>query len=270
MAQTLVLLSAFLAIGLWETFRPRKNCAIPPRRRWFPNVALGLGNLLLISLVLPTAVVASIGWAPRPMRQAWDALGRFSVLEFVIAFLLIDLVAYGLHRLLHAVPALWRVHRIHHADPELDVSTALRHHPIEDLGAAAVRTLAIVLLGVPLPAASAYVVAATLSNYCQHGNLALRPRVDALVSWLFITPDAHRIHHSTAYAESNSNFGSVFSVWDRLVGTLAKRTPAEHAGIQFGVAEFPGLAFCALHRILAMPFISGQTSPAAEHVADPL
>jgi sterol desaturase/sphingolipid hydroxylase (fatty acid hydroxylase superfamily) len=158
-------------------------------------------------------------------------------LSFVAGFLLLDLLRYAVHRCEHAVPLFWRFHALHHSDPDVDVTTSVRHHPVEYVLASAVYWTAVLVLGVP----AIIVLGHGLTNFAaaaiQHGNIRLPERLERWLQPVLVTVDMHRIHHSVVFDQANSNYGAVFSIWDRLFGTYTVITRAQHDSIVFGVRE---------------------------------
>lgn len=258
----IVFLGSFFAIAIWESFQPRKRQIAPVRLRWMANISLGVINLTLFGILLPVSDFVRPDWIPAAAGNAWHWIGDSEAITLVVAFLLLDLANYFMHRLFHAVPALWRLHLIHHADPEIDVSTAVRHHPLEDLVSYAPIILLAVAFGVPLAAIGAFTLAGSLIANINHGNIRLPTALERPAALLLVTPDVHRIHHSIDVLEGNSNFGMIFSIWDRLFGTFVSRSPPEHEQIEFGLREFLGLQYCRLHRVLSMPFTGKDTRQA--------
>jgi sterol desaturase/sphingolipid hydroxylase (fatty acid hydroxylase superfamily) len=162
-----------------------------------------------------------------------------AVLSLVVGFLLLDVLRYLVHRCEHAVPVFWRFHALHHSDPDVDVTTSVRHHPLEYLTASVFYWLAIILLDVPPIVVLSHGLAVFGMAALQHGNVRLPERLETWVQTVLVTTDMHRIHHSVVHAQANANFGAVLSVWDRLFGTYDRITRAEHERIVFGVRELP-------------------------------
>src|SRR5581483_9729570 len=148
MTQTLSYFVCFFGVAIWESFQPRMAHLVSARVRWTANISLGVINLLLFGVLLPDSVFAHPEWVPAAVQDVWEAIDKVPLLAFAVAFPLLDLFDYWMHRLFHAVPVLWRLHMIHHADPALDASTALRHHPLEFLVGSLFRLLRAVALGV--------------------------------------------------------------------------------------------------------------------------
>jgi sterol desaturase/sphingolipid hydroxylase (fatty acid hydroxylase superfamily) len=188
-------------------------------RRRFSNIGFWIFNLFLAAYLLPqTAFV-------RPQIEAVSGLVLPSWpitdtgLSFVAGFLLLDLMRYLVHRCEHAVPLFWRLHALHHSDPDVDVTTSVRHHPIEDVPLSAVFWLAVLVLDIPAIVVLCHGLAVFGTAAVQHGNIRLPERLERWLQSVLVTSDMHRIHHSVVFAEANSNYGAVLSIWDRLLGT---------------------------------------------------
>jgi sterol desaturase/sphingolipid hydroxylase (fatty acid hydroxylase superfamily) len=160
-------------------------------------------------------------------------------LSFLLGFLLLDLLHYLVHRCEHAVPLFWRFHALHHSDPDVDVTTSVRHHPVEYVFGSVVYWLAIILLGVPAAAAAGHGLALFGTAAFQHGNVRLPEWFERWLQPVLVTPDMHRIHHSVVFDQANSNYGAVLAVWDRFFGTYTRLSRAQHDRIVFGVRELP-------------------------------
>jgi sterol desaturase/sphingolipid hydroxylase (fatty acid hydroxylase superfamily) len=159
--------------------------------------------------------------------------------SFVAAFLLLDLMRYAVHRCEHAVPFFWRFHALHHSDPDVDVTTSVRHHPIEYVFASAVYWLAVLLLDVPIVAVVSHGLLVFGMASIQHGNIRLPERLERWLQPVLVTVDTHRIHHSVVCDQANSNYGAVLSIWDRFFGTYIRISRAEQERLVFGVRELP-------------------------------
>lgn len=226
-AAVVLLLTALFAAEArwpWRSAQPH---------RWLPNLALGALSLLTV-LALPLAsMTAAAHWA---QAQHFGLLHLIALPQWIavpMALLALDLALYAQHRALH-LPGLWRLHRVHHLDPMLDVTSGVRFHPLEALASALYKSLVVVLLGAPLLAVSLSALLTTVASLMTHGNFRLPLPVDSGLRWLFITPSLHRIHHSARCAETASNFGSVLWVWDRLFGS-AKASAQEGEALLLGV-----------------------------------
>jgi sterol desaturase/sphingolipid hydroxylase (fatty acid hydroxylase superfamily) len=230
-----VFLGLFALLVVAEVARPAYPRALPRARRWGTNLALVVIDtflLRLVALLLPFAAVAA---ALDARAEGW---GVFNVValpgwaEFALAVLLFDLAIWTQHLVTHKVPLFWRFHRVHHADRDMDVTTALRFHPAEILASMAVKIGLVYALG-PAPAAAlAFEVLLNGTAMFSHANVALPPRMAAALRWVLVTPDMHRVHHSDRREEHDSNYGFCLSVWDRLFGTLRQGDVAR-TGLQW-------------------------------------
>ena len=236
---------AFLLLAFLEArspLRPSAGVAL----RWATNFGLYALALLLTAEVAPGRLAGVFGgWQGAPVTLLGQVGGDVAVL--VAGFLLLDLLAYGEHRLQHLGP-FWRFHHVHHADQEMDASTAVRHHPGEFLVNASLGVVAMALIGIPLWVVPIYALVAQLADFGQHANLALPPRLDRWLSLVVMTPGAHRIHHSEAAEHYDTNFGAIFTIWDRVFGTWHPQTAA---ALHYGVA---GVGAQGPVRALAAPF----------------
>jgi sterol desaturase/sphingolipid hydroxylase (fatty acid hydroxylase superfamily) len=234
-----VIFGSLLAVALWEICRPRRQREFPALRRRLGNLGIWVLNIVLASFIFaPTdtfrpQLEAALGLA----LPSWPITNRW--LSFVAAFLLLDFLIYAVHRCQHAVPLLWRFHALHHSDPDVDVTTSVRHHPIEYLLAAAFYWLVVLALGIPAIVVLSHGLAVFAAAAVTHGNARLPEWLERLLQPVVITLDLHLIHHSISYDEANANFGAVLSVWDRLFGTYARLPRAQQDRIVFGVRELP-------------------------------
>ena len=250
----------FTAMALWELLAPRRRQAIPRRRRWPGNLGIVLLDTLLVRLLFPVAAVGvallaetrGFGWFQTVQAPPW--------LAFVASILLLDLAIYFQHALFHAVPALWRVHRMHHADLEFDVTTGARFHPVEIVLSMAIKLGIVAALGAPAIAVLVFEVVLNATSMFNHGNVRIPGRVDAALRWILVTPDMHRVHHSVVPRETNSNFGFNVPWWDRLFGTYRAQPVAGHEGMTIGIEQFRDPRELRLDRMLVQPFRDGDRS----------
>jgi sterol desaturase/sphingolipid hydroxylase (fatty acid hydroxylase superfamily) len=234
-----VVFGSLLAVALWEFCRPRRRREFPALRRRLGNLGIWLVNLLLVSFIFEPPVrfrseleaVIGVNFPAWPIADA--------ALSFVTAFLLLDLLRYAVHRCEHAVPVLWRFHALHHSDPDVDVTTSLRHHPIDYLLGSTAYWLAVIVLDFPVGAVLAHGLVVFAAGAVQHGNIRLPEMLDRLLQPVLVTIDMHRIHHSVVLEQANSNYGIVLSIWDRLFGTFIRIGRTQHNNIVFGVRELP-------------------------------
>jgi sterol desaturase/sphingolipid hydroxylase (fatty acid hydroxylase superfamily) len=254
--RTLFVVAAFACAALLERWRPDHGPLARRVWRWPTNLGLYAAGTWAIRALLPTvaAVIApaALGGAPVPVFSAIDArLGAWPAL--ISAFLALDFVTYALHRLEHAYFPLWRLHAVHHSDNDVDVSTAVRHHPFEAIFNGVSLTLFVILLGTPPAAVAGYAALALAAQFFQHANFRLPGAVDRLLGLAIVTPGQHRVHHSAAPEHHMANFGTVLSVWDRWLRTLKSPRP-EESPLVFGVTPFLADRYATPFWALALPF----------------
>ena len=267
-------LSAFFGIfalmAIWEAAAPRRVRLHSRGVRWTANLGLVILNSVLLRLVFP---MAAVGFATLAAERGWGLLNAFAVphwAAFVLAVVALDCAIYLQHVMFHAVPALWRLHRVHHADPDFDVTTGARFHPIEIVLSMLIKFAVIAVLGAPAAAVLIFEVLLNAAAMFNHANLKLPSGVDGVLRLLLVTPDMHRVHHSTDVAEANSNFGFNLPWWDRLFGTYraAAHLPQERMAI--GVQGLTGDPRCIrLGGMLAIPFVDGGNDYAIGHELEP-
>jgi sterol desaturase/sphingolipid hydroxylase (fatty acid hydroxylase superfamily) len=268
-------LGVFAIMVSWEARRPRRPLGWPRRERWPTNLGLTLLNILLVRLAVgavlyTTAVFAAregiglLHWLAAP---AWPAA--------LVTLLVLDFAVYVQHVLFHALPVLWRLHQVHHADLAFDATTGLRFHPLEIFLSLALKTAVVLLVGGQPWAAVAFEAVLNGASVFNHGNVAIPEPVDRRLRWLVVTPDMHRIHHSTRVPEANSNFGFSVSWWDRLCGTYRADPARGQLGMEIGLADFRDAKELTLPRLLVMPFLKSagrytfQAAPALDAPAKP-
>jgi sterol desaturase/sphingolipid hydroxylase (fatty acid hydroxylase superfamily) len=218
-----------------------------------PNLALAALNAILPRIVLPATAVSL---AVVAQEQGWGLINLLPVppaMAFVAAIVALDLAIYIQHVLFHAVPLLWRLHRMHHADPDFDATTGVRFHPLEALVSAAIKLAAVAALGPSPLAVATFEVLLNVTAMFNHGNVRLPRGVDRLLRWAVVTPDMHRIHHSAVPRETNSNFGFNLPWWDRLFGTYMEQPGAGHEGMVIGLNQFRDREDLTLGSMLLQP-----------------
>lgn len=246
----------FAVMALWEVLAPRQRQAIGRRRRWPGNLGIVVLDSLLVRLLFPTAAVGvalfaeNHGWGLLHVLKAprWLALGA--------SVLLLDLAIYLQHVLFHAVPLLWRLHRMHHTDLEFDLTTGIRFHPLEILLSLGIKLGVVVALGAPAVAVLVFEVLLNATSMFNHGNVQLPERWDRLLRRIMVTPDMHRVHHSWHPDETNSNFGFNLPWWDRLFGTYRAQPRDGHLGMTLGINQFRDPRELRLDRMLWQPWRS--------------
>ena len=260
--EPLVRLGFFLGIlvlmAVWEVAAPRRCREIPRLLRWTNNVALVLLDAALVRVAFP---IVAVGLALLAAEQGWgllNVMGASFLPALVVSFLVLDLAIYLQHVMFHAVPALWRVHRVHHADLEFDVTTGLRFHPVEILLSMGIKLGVVIALGPPAIAVLVFEVLLNGTSMFNHSNIRIPLRVDRILRWIVVTPDMHRVHHSIHEHEANSNFGFNLPWWDRLLGTYMPQPRDTHEGMIVGVDQFRTRRDLWIDRMLVQP-LRGET-----------
>jgi sterol desaturase/sphingolipid hydroxylase (fatty acid hydroxylase superfamily) len=243
------------SMAVWEAMAPRRMLKVQRPIRWSSNLGLALLNGALVRFISP---LGAVGVAILAESFEWGLFNVvslpnwFAVLSSVI---LLDLAIYLQHVMFHAVPLFWRLHMVHHADLDFDVTTGLRFHTIEILLSLGIKALAILLLGAPAIAVLIFEVLLNATSMFNHSNVRMPLAVDRLLRWFVVTPDMHRVHHSWYRRETNSNFGFNLSWWDRLLGTYRDQPADGHEGMTIGLTQFRNEQRVErLHWMLWMPF----------------
>jgi sterol desaturase/sphingolipid hydroxylase (fatty acid hydroxylase superfamily) len=250
----LAFLAVFATMATWETRAPRRDPGLARGQRWPANLGLLLIDGLLVRLLIPTAAV---GVALLGEARGWGLLNNLDLpggLAFVLALLLLDLAIYLQHVLFHAVPALWRLHRVHHSDLEFDLTTALRFHPVEILLSMGIKMGVVAAVGAPALAVVLFEMLLNGMAMFNHGNVYLPWAWDRRLRRVVVTPDMHRVHHSVHPVETNSNFGFNLSVWDRLFGTYRDQPVDGHTGMTIGLDAYRDPRQLGLVGLLLQPF----------------
>lgn len=250
-------LGIFALVALWELALPRRRLTQPRRLRWYANLGIVALNTVLVWLLVPLAPVALAVIAE---EHAFGILNLVELpfwLEALLAIVVLDLVIYLQHVLFHALPALWRLHRMHHADLDFDVTTGSRFHPVEIIVSVAIKMAAVALIGPPAVAVLVFEVLLNGTSMFNHGNVRLSATLDRALRWIVVTPDMHRVHHSDLPAETNSNFGFNLPWWDRLFGTYRAEPRLGHEHMTIGLDDFRAPRELHLHRMLVQPLRPG-------------
>jgi sterol desaturase/sphingolipid hydroxylase (fatty acid hydroxylase superfamily) len=259
---TLAVLASLLVVALWESCRPRRQREFPALRRRVGNLSIWLLNIVLAAFIFaaPETFRPAVERVFGVVLPTWPIANQW--LSFVAAFLLLDFLNYALHRCQHAVPFLWRLHALHHSDPDVDVTTSVRHHPIEYVISTGFFWLAVIALGIPALVVLSHALAIFATAAVTHGNVRLPQWLERLLQPVVITLDLHLVHHSILYEEAKANFGGVLSVWDRLFGTYIRLPRAELDRIVFGVRELPRGDCLKPSQMLLTPWRIARARPA--------
>lgn len=247
-----VLVAMMAAEFLW----PRRVQAISRRKRWPHNLALVVLDIVFVRLVFPVSLAGFCLIAAQKGWGIFNALDAPFWLAFSLSLLVLDVLIYGQHILFHKVPALWRLHRVHHTDTEFDVTTALRFHPIEILLSMLVKFAAAAVLGAPPEAALAFEIILNTAAMFNHANVKIPEKQDQLLRHIIVTPDMHRVHHSVVRAETDSNYGFSISLWDRVFGTYRAQPRQGHEAMTIGLDVFRKEKEIRLDKLLIQPFLA--------------
>jgi sterol desaturase/sphingolipid hydroxylase (fatty acid hydroxylase superfamily) len=257
----------FAAMALWEIAAPRRKLVAGRKRRWPSNLGILVVDALAVRVLIPTAAV---GAALLAAGRGWGLLHlagwRLSIAA-LLGFLVLDLVIYAQHIAFHKVPVLWRLHRMHHADLDIDVTTGGRFHPFEILISMVIKIAVVIAFGIPVVAVLLFEIVLNATSTFNHANVVMPAWLDRVLRWLVVTPDMHRVHHSILRQETDSNFGFNLPWWDRLFGTYRAAPQAGHDGITIGLPIFRDPRELRLDRLLTQPF--RNDAPESERRARP-
>jgi sterol desaturase/sphingolipid hydroxylase (fatty acid hydroxylase superfamily) len=246
----------FAVMALWELIGPRRKQTVGRAWRWPNNLGVVLVDTVLVRILFPTTAVALALVANERGIGLLNAVPVPASISLVVSVILLDLAIYFQHVLFHAAPMLWRLHRMHHADLDIDVSTGLRFHPIEILLSMLIKLTVVIALGAPAVAVLVFEMLLNATSMFNHSNVRLPLGFDRLLRWFVVTPDMHRVHHSVLTRETNSNFGFNLPWWDRLFGTYRAQPAAGHETMTIGIEQFRDPRELGLDRMLVQPFRS--------------
>ncbi len=251
----------FLVMGLLELAFPRRKLLFSKTIRWLNNMGLVFLNSLLLRILFPLAATGVAAWVT---SHSWGFLNIFNIgtpLSFIVSILILDMAIWAQHVLVHHVPALWRLHRVHHADPDFDVTTGARFHPLEIIFSMLLKFLVILLLGPSVAAVIVFEILLNATAMFNHANVRLPTSLDRYLRLIMVTPDMHRVHHSMIRSETNSNFGFNLPWWDYLFGTYCAQPAKGHEAMEIGIPEFQNTKqITQLQGMLTIPFVSEQTT----------
>jgi len=253
------------AMALWEIAAPRRRRDIPRVIRWTNNLALVVIDTAILRLTFP---ILAVGLAVLAEERGWGLFNALDIpvwIAVIASMLLLDLAIYLQHVMFHAIPALWRLHRMHHADLDFDATTGLRFHPIEILISMAIKLAIVAALGPPAIAVLLFEVILNATALFNHANINLPTSVDRWLRWIVVTPGMHRVHHSVDPRETNSNYGFNLPWWDRLLGTYVPQPAKGHEGMEIGIEQFRTRRDLWTDRMLIQPI----RGPASGYALDP-
>lgn len=245
----------FVVVALVELGVPRRPLTTSKTGRWFANIGIVIINTVVLRLLVPAGALGISVWVG---RQGWGVFNYVDWpfwVEVILSVILLDFVIYLQHLMFHAVPLLWRLHMMHHADLDYDLTTGTRFHPIEIIISMGIKAVAISVLGAPPVGVIIFEILLNGTAMFNHGNFYIPLGVERILRLLVVTPDMHRVHHSVLPSETNSNFGFNLPWWDRLMGTYRAQPTKGHDGMTIGLNQFRDPARLTLPRIIALPFI---------------
>lgn len=267
--EPVIRLSVFLGIltgmMIWELAAPRRRLEVPRVIRWTNNLALVVVDTIILRLAFP---VLAVGLALVAQDRGWGLFNAIDVpvwFAIIAAMLLLDLAIYLQHVMFHAIPGLWRLHRMHHADLDFDATTGLRFHPVEIMISMGIKLGVVAALGPPAVAVLLFEVVLNATALFNHANITLPRPVDRVLRLFVVTPDMHRVHHSVDPRETNSNYGFNLPWWDWLLGTYVAQPAKGHDGMDIGIEQFRTRRDLWLDRMLVQPL----RGPASGHALDP-
>ncbi len=240
---------------VWEIFSPRRPLITSKVTRWVTNLGLVLIDSVAIRLVFPAAL---IGFAFLFQQRGWGLFNLFGLpylLNIIFSVLILDLAIYLQHIMFHSVPLFWRLHMVHHTDMDFDVTTGVRFHPIEILLSMGIKLIVVFLIGASPAAVLIFEVLLNGTSMFNHGNVRFPQNIDSIIRLLVVTPEMHRVHHSTIRWETNSNLGFNFPWWDRLFGTYRPQPAKGHLEMTIGLDQYKEPNKLTLLRLLVLPFI---------------
>ena len=246
--------SVLVVCALWEWVAPRKALTQSKIKRWCNNLSLVGFNSLIIAICIPI-----LAFEAAEIAQ-WQRLGLFNHLnlpiwfELLLSIVLLDFAIYFQHLLFHRIPILWRLHRMHHSDQDIDVTTGARFHPIEIVLSMLIKVAVVILLGVSPIAVVLFEITLNASAMFNHSNAKLSLGIDAWLRKLIVTPDMHRVHHSVIVKETHSNFGFFLSIWDRWFGTYIAQPSLGHNNMKIGIPKFQKPEEQRIDKMLSQPF----------------
>jgi sterol desaturase/sphingolipid hydroxylase (fatty acid hydroxylase superfamily) len=249
--------SAFSAVLIvmvaWELAAPKRRLVVGRRGRWPGNLGILTIDVVLVRILFPSAAIGAALLCEARGWGVFNVVALPSGMATLLSVLLLDLAIYLQHALFHAVPVLWRLHRMHHADLDIDVTTGVRFHPVEILLSLFIKFAVIALLGAPALAVLIFEMLLNATSMFNHSNVAMPAGVDRVLRLLIVTPDMHRVHHSADRAETDSNFGFNFPWWDHLFGTYKAQPARGHDAMRIGTEGFRAPEELRLDRMLLQP-----------------
>ena len=253
--RTYAFISIIAVVMVWEMIAPKRPLTQSKVKRWLNNFTLIGLDTILVKLLLPAGAFGVALWAKDKGYGLLNHVEVSPVIATVVTVVALDMIIYWQHRLFHVVPVLWRLHQVHHADRDIDVSTGLRFHPIEILLSMLIKFAAVIALGAPAAAVVLFEVILNGMAMFNHGNIKLPKALDSVIRTLFVTPDMHRVHHSVFKHETNSNYGFNLSIWDKIFGSYHAQPDLGHDKMIIGLEQYQGnTPTASIFWMLKLPF----------------
>ncbi len=248
-------LAVFCSMSVWEMAAPKRMLTVSKRLRWMNNLMITFLNSIAVRLIFPAAAIGIVSMSNSAGWGIFNVLPVPALPAGLLSLVLLDLAIYSQHALFHKVTFFWRVHRMHHTDLDIDVTTGARFHTIEILLSMGIKIAVIVFLGSPVWSVLAFEVLLNATSMFNHSNISIPVNIDSILRKIVVTPDMHRVHHSIVIQETNSNFGFNFPWWDRLFGTYRDQPLAGHMAMVIGLTNFRDAKYLTLPWMLVVPFL---------------
>jgi sterol desaturase/sphingolipid hydroxylase (fatty acid hydroxylase superfamily) len=248
-------ITIFTVMFIWELLAPKRPLSAPKGLRWINNISLTIINSLVVGVILPFTVVGAAILSETNASGIFNMFNLSSLYAGILSIIILDFTIYAQHALFHKVMLFWRLHRMHHTDLDIDVTTGARFHTIEIVLSLCIKIAVVILLGAPAWSVLCFEILLNATSMFNHSNIKLPERADSILRRLVVTPDMHRVHHSVVIAETDSNFGFNFPWWDRLFGTYRDQPAAGHAAMVIGLANYRDTKYLKLPWMLAIPFL---------------
>lgn len=247
----------FLIMFFWEVLEPARNSILARKHRWFANIGLLIVSSFLIKILVPLGLGGISIWANQNNWGLFNLLELYWLIEFLICLIVLDLIIYWQHRIFHQSELLWCFHKVHHADSHVDITTGIRFHPIEIVLSFAIKSIAIVIFGVPILAVICFEIILNALSMFNHANVRLPKTIEAIISKLLITQKLHRIHHSQVEKETNSNFGFSVVFWDKLFASYRSQAQLSDETLLIGLKDIaPTKKNASFRHVILLPFTS--------------
>lgn len=247
-------LGVLLLIILLEYIWPRRTLKIQKNTRWVRNLSLVIINSIAVKALVPFTLVSVAMYAEQHQIGLFNFFSMPFILSLIFSIILLDFLIYAQHVFFHSIPLLWRLHKVHHIDQEIDVTTGVRFHPIEIILSILIKSVAVLVFGIPFIAVLIFEILLNASAMFNHGNINLPVKLDKFIRKIIVTPDMHRVHHSVIVNETNRNFGFNLSWWDKIFGTYKAQPADGHLKMNIGLNEYRSLRKTSLLQLLLIPF----------------